>query len=85
MSQKKIRARAAQRVPDGHAACVANMFVIRRIDLDDADGEARDFLLSSTARDVAHRLGLWQPGVLLGPITIWATTIWATPAWAITI
>ena len=48
---------AAQRVADGHAAVVPNIFVIRTID-DDSD----DFLVSATARTVAERCGLWRPG-----------------------
>ena len=49
---------AAQRVPDGHATCCANMFTIRRMELDDP----HNFLYSASAVDVATRLGLWEPG-----------------------
>ena len=51
----------AQKVPDKHASCVANMFVIRRVDLQDVDGDGKQFLMSTTARDVARRCGLWNP------------------------
>ena len=51
----------AQKVPDGEASCVANMFVIRRVDLQDGDGDGKQFLMSTTARDVARRCGLWNP------------------------
>ena len=49
---------AAQRVPDGTAAVVANMFVIREVRLDDAD----NFRFSKTMLEVAQRQGLWEPG-----------------------
>ena len=49
---------AAQKVPDGHAAAVANQFVIRKIDLEDRSR----FLYSDSALDVAERLGLWERG-----------------------
>ena len=49
---------AAQRVPDGEAACVANMFVIRTVPLDDP---AR-FLCSDSMTATAGRLGLWAEG-----------------------
>lgn len=53
---------AAQRVPEGHAAVIANMFIIREVDLSDAEGPCKEFMMSRTAQDVALRLGLWQPG-----------------------
>jgi len=49
---------AAQRVPDGEAACVPNVFVIRQMDLQDT----ASFLLSRSALDTAERLGLWAEG-----------------------
>ena len=49
---------AAQRVPDGEAAAVANMFVIRQMDLSDDSA----FLISGTALPTAARLGLWAEG-----------------------
>ena len=49
---------AAQRVPDGTAAAVTNMFVIREVSLDDAD----NFRFSKTMLEVAQRQGLWEPG-----------------------
>ncbi len=48
----------AQRVPDGHVTACANMFTIREMDLDDPD----NFRYSSSALEVATRLGLWSPG-----------------------
>ena len=48
---------AAQRVPDGHATCCANMFTIRRMELDDPQNS----LYSASALEVAARLGLWEP------------------------
>ncbi len=50
----------AQRVPDGHAACVANMFIVRDVDLDDARGARRNFMLSENAVAVAERCGLYD-------------------------
>ena len=44
----------AQRVPEGHAAVIANMFVIREIDLTDVDGAREDFLLANP--EVARRV-----------------------------
>lgn len=38
------------------------MFIIRQVDLSDVDGAGEQFLLSPTAREVACRIGLWQPG-----------------------
>ena len=52
---------AAQRVEEGHAAAVANHFVIREMALDHAPG-ADAFLLSSNARAVAERHGRWRRG-----------------------
>ena len=52
---------AAQRVQDGHAAVVPNMFVIRKMKLDAADG-ADSFMLSDSARECAARHNLWKPG-----------------------
>jgi dipeptidase len=49
---------AAQRVPDGHATCCANMFTIRSMDLEDPE----NFLYSASALEVATRLELWAPG-----------------------
>ena len=49
---------AAQRVPEGEACCVPNVFVIRQMDLAD---EA-SYLLSRSATETAARLGLWAPG-----------------------
>ena len=48
---------AAQRLEEGHAAVVPNLFVIRRID-SDADG----FLLSSNAKEIATRCLGWSGG-----------------------
>ena len=50
----------AQRVPDGHAACVANMFIVRDVDLDDALGARRNFMLSENAISIAERCGLYD-------------------------
>ena len=46
---------AAQRVPDDHIAMVANAFIIRTLDLDDAD----NFMASDNVEKVARRAGLW--------------------------
>ena len=48
---------AAQRLKEGHVACVPNVFVIREMDLTDPS-----FLLSSNAKSVALRNGLWEQG-----------------------
>ena len=50
----------AQRVPEGHAAVIANMLCIRDVDLGDARGA--NFLRSASATEVAARHGLWAPG-----------------------
>ena len=50
----------AQRVPDGHAACVANMFIVRDVDLNDALGARRNFMLSENAISIAERCGLYN-------------------------
>ncbi|OQR93200.1 peptidase [Achlya hypogyna] len=47
---------AAERVPDNHIAVVANEFVIRTIDFDDA----KNFMYSSNMRDIALRNGFWE-------------------------
>jgi dipeptidase len=52
---------AAARVPDGHAAAVTNMFVIRNVDLDDP----YNFRYSASMLQVAARLSLWRPGTPL--------------------
>lgn len=49
---------AAQRLPDGEAAAVANMFVIRAVTLDDRER----FLCSASMTATASRLGLWTEG-----------------------
>lgn len=49
---------AAQRVPDGEATAVCNMFIIRNMELDDPD----NFRYSQSALKVAEELGLWKPG-----------------------
>lgn len=50
---------AAQRLAEGHAAVIPNIFVIREVDLEE---NADEFLLSSSATAIAQRLGLWTPG-----------------------
>lgn len=45
----------AQRVPDGHVAAVANMFVIRDV----VEGSP-DFLYSGNMHDVAENMGWWK-------------------------
>jgi dipeptidase len=58
----------AQRLPEGHAACVPNVFTIRAMegleaDADhDAESASGCFLLSANAKDVAASHGLWAPG-----------------------
>lgn len=49
---------AAHRVPDDHVAVVANMFVIREIDFNDAE----NFMFSESVRTVAQAKGWWKPG-----------------------
>ena len=49
---------AAQRVPRGHVAVVANAYVIREIDFSDSV----NFLYSPNIRSIALRLKLWSPG-----------------------
>jgi len=49
---------AAQRVPDGEVAVVANHFIIREMDFQDT----ANFLASPTIREVAERLGWWKRG-----------------------
>ena len=51
---------AAQRVPDDGVAIVANMFVIREVDLDDTAGA--NFLWSASMVDVAKARGWWKEG-----------------------
>jgi dipeptidase len=46
------------RVPDGHAAVVANMFSVRDVDL----GDTRNFLGRQDMWAIAEKEGLWQPG-----------------------
>eukprot|EP00518_Triparma_eleuthera_P000726 CAMPEP_0182463258 /NCGR_PEP_ID=MMETSP1319-20130603/7237_1 /TAXON_ID=172717 /ORGANISM="Bolidomonas pacifica, Strain RCC208" /LENGTH=704 /DNA_ID=CAMNT_0024662777 /DNA_START=101 /DNA_END=2212 /DNA_ORIENTATION=- len=48
----------AQRVPEGHVTAVANGFVIKEVDLSDAD----NFLGSDNLYSVASRAGLWTEG-----------------------
>jgi dipeptidase len=48
---------AAQRVPSGHAAFVANNFVIREV----PEEPTEDFLFSSDLRGTAEALGFWHP------------------------
>lgn len=48
---------AAQRVPDGHVAVVANEFVIKEINLDDTE----NFMASSNVHSVAIRNKFWDP------------------------
>jgi dipeptidase len=47
---------AAQRVPEGHIAAVANQFVIRTVYLNDTT----NFLGSTNILDVAERAGVWD-------------------------
>jgi dipeptidase len=47
-----------QRVPEGHVSAVANGFVIKEVDLADAE----NFMGSDNMYEVAERAGLWQPG-----------------------
>lgn len=49
---------AAQRVPDGHVAVVANSFVIREMDLSDPE----NFLGSTNIETIALELNLWKRG-----------------------
>eukprot|EP00606_Chrysophyceae_sp_TOSAG23-5_P000182 GSChrysophyteH2.ASY1.ANO1.254.1 assembled CDS len=46
------------RVPDGHAAVVANMFSVRDVDL----GDTRNFLGRQDMWAISEKEGLWQPG-----------------------
>jgi len=48
---------AAQKVPAGHAAFVANNFVIRHV----PEEPTEDFLFSSDLRGTAEALGFWHP------------------------
>lgn len=48
---------AAQRVPDGEVAVVANAFIIREVDPDDED----NFQASASAFSVAQEKGWWSP------------------------
>lgn len=48
---------AAQRVPDGHVAVVANEFIIKEIDLDDPE----NFMASANVHEVAIRNKFWDP------------------------
>ena len=52
---------AAARVPDGHAAAVTNMFVIREVALDNPDR----FRYSKSMLHAAVRNSLWAPGTRL--------------------
>mmetsp|Transcript_3107 Transcript_3107/g.6608 ORF Transcript_3107/g.6608 Transcript_3107/m.6608 type:complete len:693 (-) Transcript_3107:240-2318(-) len=47
---------AAQRVPKGHIAVVANQFIIRQVNLSDTE----NFLGSDNLLEVAERAGLWD-------------------------
>ena len=48
---------AAQRVPDGGVAAVANAFTLRALAFDDAE----NFRVSANARDAAQAAGWWSP------------------------
>ena len=57
---------AAARVPEGHAAAVTNMFVIRNVELDNP----RNFRYSASMLEVAARLHLKQDEINLGSIAV---------------
>ena len=58
---KKSAIWVAQRVPDDHAAVIANCFSIREVDLDDS----HTFLGSSNMKSIALEYGLWDGKGLL--------------------
>jgi len=49
---------AAQRVPEGHIAVIANDFIIKEID---PEKRGTDFLYSDNMHDIAKKHGLWTP------------------------
>ena len=51
----------AQRVSNGEAACIANMFIIRNVDFNDMNTVDSTFLMSATALDIAVKLHLYNP------------------------
>ncbi|EDQ88830.1 uncharacterized protein MONBRDRAFT_25939 [Monosiga brevicollis MX1] len=48
----------AQRVPDGHVAVCANLYIVREVDLNDPS----QFLYSQSMVSLAQEHGLWTPG-----------------------
>jgi len=53
---------AAQKVPDDSFAVVPNVFIIREIDLSDADHQTGNFMFSHSVFAVASDLGWWKIG-----------------------
>jgi len=49
---------AAQRVPEGHVAVVANNFIIKEIDFEDAEGT--NYMWSANILDVARKAGVYD-------------------------
>lgn len=49
----------AQKVPEGQVACIANMFVIRNVDLNDLNTKDSTFMMSSSAVTIATKMRLY--------------------------
>lgn len=65
----------AQRLPRGHAAFIANAFIIRSV----PEEPSQNFIFSPALREIAQAAGWWEPGTEFDFVKVFAVPEFRTP------